>query len=296
MQYRVKKYKLCIVLLIIVIAFCGIIFILNSNSFEATIVQYDDISGSQAMFYTIETKSGDFIVVDGGTVGNAKYVREVIEKHGNRVSTWILTHPHPDHIGAFNEIYSDPQGIKINNIITIDMDYNLYKENAQAWDDFPTFERFCSLIKDENNIQYVHTGDVLNLHGFKMKVYNAYDDTTILYTKDLANQGSIVFKLCGKKESILFTSDVNGEVFSNKIIEQFGKELRADYLQMGHHGNWSITKEFATIVQPTAAFFDAPEWLMDDEKYDTKKNIRMMEDMNAIIYTFHTTPNTVIIH
>lgn len=79
MQSKVKIYKLCIVLLIIAIALCGIFYILNHNSFEATIIQHNDISGSQAMFYTIETKSGDFIVIDGGTVGNAKYVREVIE-------------------------------------------------------------------------------------------------------------------------------------------------------------------------------------------------------------------------
>ena len=57
-----------------------------------------------------------FIVIDGGTEGNADCVRQVIMENGGIVHAWFLTHPHPDHIGAFNQIYANPQGIHIGQI------------------------------------------------------------------------------------------------------------------------------------------------------------------------------------
>lgn len=65
-----------------------------------------------------------------------------------------------------------------------------------------------------------------------------------------------------------------------------------DYLQMGHHGNHSVTKEFVEKAQPSIAFFDAPDWLVEGENYDTKDNIKMVEDMGAIAYTYSTCPNS----
>lgn len=94
---------------------------------------------------------------------------------------------------------------------------------------------------------------------------------------------------------MLFCADVYDSTFCTKMIEQFGEELQADYIQMGHHGNHSVTKEFVLIVQPKIAFFDAPDWLVNGENYDTQKNIEMLEEMNASVYTYMDAPNSVMI-
>ena len=49
------------------------------------ITQYADVTGKQAMFYTIEPEDGGLIVVDGGNAGNEDYVRSVIREKGGHV-------------------------------------------------------------------------------------------------------------------------------------------------------------------------------------------------------------------
>ncbi len=80
----------------------------TSHTWEIT--QYADASGAQAAIYTVVRDDGKLAVIDGGWDTNADALREILASLGNHVDTWILTHPHKDHIGAFNVIYPDPQG------------------------------------------------------------------------------------------------------------------------------------------------------------------------------------------
>lgn len=95
----------------IVIVFCGFFFLKNRQDTPVfmeneegtwTITQYgrNDINMS---FYTIYNEQKGLIVVDGGWTQDAADVREVINTLGGHVDAWILTHPHQDHIGAFNQ-------------------------------------------------------------------------------------------------------------------------------------------------------------------------------------------------
>ena len=274
----------------------GLEYFFYEDGRRATIItQYSDMIGSQAMFYTIETIEGDLIVVDGGTTGNAEHVRNVIKEKGGIVSAWILTHPHPDHIGAFNIVYADLQGIEVDDIYAIDMDYELYKENARPWDEFNIFDEFVTLTENSENVHYLYTDDVIQIGGCELKVYNAYDETTIDISTDLCNIGSLVFEIFGENSSMLFCADVYGKAMSNKLIEKYGDELKATYIQMGHHGNNTMSHDFLDIVYPEIAFFDAPDWLISNTKYDTQSNINYMKSLGAEIYTYETVPNRVIL-
>lgn len=252
------------------------------------------------MFYTIELSKGELIVVDGGWEQNADQVRKVIKDKGDHVHIWILTHPHPDHIGAFNSVWKDPQGTEIDAVYAVDIDYDSYKKNAQEWDGFPVFEEFRSITAGSDKVYYVHTGDEVNVCGLDMKVLNAYEkEKTNALTTDLANDGSMMFKLTNKKESILFCADV-GVSMSDTIINDSKNDLKCDYIQMGHHGNGGLSEEFYQLTQPKLAFFDAPEWLMNPEDdshgWTTPQNKKIMESMGAKVVYYATTPNGIELH
>ena len=262
---------------------------------DILITQYGQNDGNQVNFYTIETIKGKLIVVDGGFETDEQYVRDVLAPKGNCVNAWILTHYHQDHVGAFCNIYKNPGGIKIGRIFAVKMEsLDRYVENAK-WDETYTVECFRNLGVE--NIKYLHAGDERKIAGVPIKVLNAEDDYVDEISNDLHNDGSLMFKVYGKTESMLFCADV-GKRMSNWIIEHYGDDLPSDYLQMGHHGNGGLSEKFYRMVQPKVAFFDAPAWLFDDTegKYTSAENRAIMEDMGARIYSFEGAPHTIQLH
>jgi len=58
-----------------------------------------------------------------------------------------------------------------------------------------------------------------------------------------------------------------------------------------------MTTAFYDHISPKAVFFDAPNWLMNDEtgKYDAWKMREYFEGRNVEIYTFQTGTNTIVL-
>ncbi len=259
------------------------------------ITQYGNNGGNQTDFYTIETIKGKLVVIDGGSETDEDYVREALSVKGNRVNAWILTNYRQDYVGAFCKIYENPGNIRISKIYAVSMaPLELYAKNAPL-DETDAFERFQELGIDK--INYLHAGDKRKVAGVQMKVLSAYDDYVDEISDDIHNDGSMMFKVYGEKESMLFCADV-GNSMSEWIIEHYGEELASDYLQMGNHGNGGLSEEFYRLVHPKAAFFDAPAWLFDsaEEQYTLQKNREIMEDMGAVIYSFEGAPHSVQLH
>ena len=72
---------------------------------------------------------------------------------------------------------------------------------------------------------------------------------------------------------------------------------RSDYIQMGHHGNGGLKSDFYKAVEAKGAFFDAPDWLMNDRsgRYTTLKNTYLMASNGAEIYSFSPTPKPIVL-
>ena len=145
-------------------------------------------------------------------------------------------------------------------------------------------------------LEFVHTGDELDLlGGLKVEILSAYSDRVDELSDDLMNDGAIMFRISGEKDSMLFCSDV-GKALTEELIDTYGDKLKSDYVQMGHHGYGGPKAAFYELVAPKAAFFDAPAWLINsDSKRSTKKKMDLMESMGCTIFTFFTAPNQIII-
>lgn len=260
-----------------------------------TVTQYPSETGNQAMCYAITDPLGHLILVDGGWPEDANGVMNLIEQNGGKIDVWILTHPHPDHIGAFNEVYAGGE-VEIGQIYTIRMDEDRYRQSAQWWDEIEVYERFLQLTQGDEKVAYIQEGDCIDLFGLQMDVYQGFDYEQLqsVGSKDLCNDGGMIFELSGKTESMIFFSDV-GACMSERMLTQYGEKLQADYVQMGHHGNGGMNPEVYDVVNPEVAFFDAPESLMTDMTLNAWAKKAHMEAMGSVVYDYSTAPNQVVI-
>lgn len=292
-----KKKVIGIIGIIILLLLGTAVLILKKNNFfakdEWSITQYGprDINSS---FYIIYNPKKGVIVVDGGWREDAVYVRSVIESLGNKVEAWILTHPHQDHIGAFNEIYPNLQGIEVKSVYTVDMATPECCMERASWDSVDSYVDFLEL--EVEDLQYVYTGDVLEICGLQIEILNAYGKHVEQYSYDYINDGSMMFKVTNKEESMLFCADVGVSV-SDYLLEYWGEKINVDYIQMGHHGYGGLNDSFYQMASPKVVFFDAPDSMMADTtgRYDNPEHVRLMEGMGCEVRSFHTMPNTVFL-
>ena len=258
---------------------------------EWTVTQYGP-RDTNSSFYTIYNPKKGLIVVDGGWAEDAAYVARTIKRLGGKVDAWLITHPHQDHIGAFNALWTHRRGIKIEKVYTVEMASPEDCEAVAAWDNTEAYREFLTL--DIPELTYVHTGDHLQLCSLSFDILSAFDEEVRTLSRDYINDGSMMFKVIGPQHSFLFCADV-GKSMSRSLYRRYKGLLNSDYLQMGHHGNGGLKKKFYTAVSPSIAFFDAPDWLMYDEtgSYDTPAKIELMESLGAQILSFNSAPNSV---
>lgn len=257
-----------------------------------TLTQHQDVSGSQANFYTLTSNSGKLILIDGGTENNADYVRQVIAENGEHVDAWILTHPHFDHIGAFVRIFTE-DGVEVDAIYDNGMDYKFYQAVAQEWDVIATYEAYLALTEGWQEITSLKAGDTLSFDNLTLTFFNSYYEGIEQIAEDIPNNGSLVFKAETPDRSMLFVGDCYAAGLADKWIRDYGDTIKADCVQMGHHGNNSLPIWFYEHVGADTVFFDAPAWLMEGEQYDAKENKAAMEQIAKTIYDYSTAPNVV---
>ena len=242
----------------------------------------------QSMFYTIKSSTGKLVVIDGGWRSDADLVRSIIRNNGNIVSAWIITHPHPDHVGALNEILkNNPTNIRIRKIYTIPVNRRAYKRTKKPWDGYETYDEFRCLTKGSGKLIYLKEKDVVDLIGLKMTVFNSWDKSVNELNANLCNQGSLMFKLEGERQSMLFCSDV-GKARQKQLIKRYKKRLESTFVQCAHHGNPGLSEAFYRYVKPDIAFIDAPRFVTHDTsgKDSAPSLICYFKNQRVKVYTF----------
>lgn len=261
---------------------------------EYLVTQYPDATGVQGTFYTI-TNENTLIIIDGGWADNADAVRKVIAEHGNKVDAWIISHPHKDHAGAFNAIYANPGDIVIGQIYDNGFDYDFIMAAGEPYDDITIMETYYALTKDATNVTHLKRGDVLDICGLTFSIYNAYDDTvlsTVGDEKDYQNNASLLFKVSSTDSSMLFCSDIKYDM-NELLLENYGDQIVCDYVQTGHHGNWSFSDEFYEKTGATVFFLDAPADITDNLDFPASALKNSLLEKNKTVLDFSTAPNTV---
>lgn len=261
---------------------------------EYLVTQYADATGQHGTFYTI-ANSSSLIIIDGGWAGNEEAVREVIKEHGNVVDAWIISHPHKDHAGAFNAICADPGDIEIKQIYDNGFDYDFIMQSGEPYDDITVMETYHQLTKDADNVTHLTRGDELTICGLTVEVLNSYDDITLSNVGgelDYQNNASLLLKISSANTSMLFCSDIKYDMDAY-LLENYVDAIACDYVQVGHHGNWSFSDEFYDRTGASVFFFDATSEITDSPNFPASTLKSRLLEQKKTVLDFSTAPNTV---
>ncbi|MGI9552864.1 MAG: ComEC/Rec2 family competence protein [Aurantibacter sp.] len=213
------------------------------------------------MGYIIKTDDGHVTVVDGGMPTSLQKVTGYIKQLGGHVHTWITTHPHLDHIGVLQEALFHRE-IQIDRILNSELneDWVLqYEVDNQP------------LVSNYNNrtaasripVIDVKKGEVYSVgEGVDLKILGVKNDSI---TVNAINNSSLVFKIESRSKSVLFLGDLGVEG-GDKLLKTVGREgLRADYVQMAHHGQNGVSLDFYKAVDADYALWPTPKWLWENK-------------------------------
>lgn len=224
-----------------------------------TLWQLPEQTRSQMMSYVLKTHGNRIIVIDGGTRGDAPYLRTFLEKLGNHVDLWILTHPHSDHVDAVVEIMKDPKGITVDRFYGSfpPRDWIAEHEKSSA----VTIEGWEAVAKEKSlTLVEPELGEMLTVDGVTIEFLGLKN---LEFTVNAINNSSIAFLVATGKTRILFTGDLGLEGGRKLLHSPFGKQVRADIVQMAHHGQNGVDKAFYEALAPKHCLWPTPKWLWD---------------------------------
>ena len=271
-----------------------------SASAQITQIALEDFG----MSYAIRLPDGRFIVIDGGRDFEPdrarlwKCLSEGSPEEKPVIAAWILTHPHSDHylcyIG-FMEEYGDRVEVEryILNFPEGDdfLHYPKLEKKDRRFEDASgktNIPKMWEQIRRSGGVAYMaHTGQRYSIGGANLEILASMDDT--IHRSSNINASSLVIRmeLCG--QVILWATDAS---FSDaRLPEKFGKYLKADILQVPHHGIQCGTAEAAMrgydLIRPSVCLLPISEYnaytAFSAHKESTKYLMTKVDSVEEII-------------
>lgn len=197
-------------------------------------VHFIDVDQGDA---TLVMGPGVTILIDAGRHDRNDVVPYLRSAGVERIDLLVGTHPHADHIGQF------PQVMGAFPVKEVWLSGDVHTSR--------TFERALDAILDsEAGYHEPRAGERTMIGDVLIEVIHPE-----VVTGDF-NNGSIGLRLVYGDVAFLFTGDAEAEAEAEMIAR--GHNLRAQVLQVGHHGSsTSSTEAFLREVQPQVAVYSA---------------------------------------
>ncbi|WP_301107370.1 MBL fold metallo-hydrolase [Sporosarcina sp.] len=211
---------------------------LANQALDELAVHYINVGQADAALLAFSENGEQFrILIDAGNWNSTDAVSYLREQHVDHLDIVVGTHPHADHIGQIDKI-----------IEQIDVDEVwLSGDTANS----KVFSRTLDAI-ELNDVGYYEprAGDVFDVGPMVIEVFNPDE------INGNVHEGSISLKLTYGDISFLFTGDAEAQT-EQKMINS-GYDLKADFLQLGHHGSKTSTSiPFLEAVNPKVAIISA---------------------------------------
>ena len=196
------------------------------------------------------SSDGRLALLDGGRPQDAEHVIEILEAitypEKPHISLWFFSHMHIDHYGLYREICKYPElseRIEVDAFLAHLLPEEFYSSVSREPN--PSFvEMRKMIIESEGRIckKYIQVteGEEYELGDLKFKVIHT---PTMEFAEQMnMNDSSVVYRLDVGNQRILFLSD-SEYVTSKDLMKNHLDEIKADVVQVGHHGCGNVSKE-----------------------------------------------------
>ena len=219
------------------------------------------------MAFVIVTRQNNAIVIDGGRPADMPLLKQYIG--GRHISAWIFTHAHDDHIsGIVDELRNnggrdfDVEAFYYNfppYSLIEDRNVPNYKYYCEELNEMlPAFAEVEPLIRDRAHI--VQKGDSITVDECKIDFIYTWHKGLV---SNIINDSSLVFKLIAPNKTVLFLGDLGAEG-GDLLFRESRHLLKADIVQMAHHGHMNVGMEVYAEIMPEACLWCCPEWLYNE--------------------------------
>jgi beta-lactamase superfamily II metal-dependent hydrolase len=227
-----------------------------------TLWQLPNQTASQMMSYVIRTVHGKVLVIDGGTAGDAPYLRAFLKNLDGHVDRWFLTHAHDDHFGALGEIFKSPEGLRIDTVYASMPDAAWINEVADP-SEKKAYAGFMAAAAQANRpLIELSLGQKIRLDGLVIRVLGVKNPEI---RKNPLNNSCVVLRIADQHKSVLFLADLGLDAGEKLLKSPLAKRLHSDYVQMAHHGQNGVSETFYKAVNPTYCLWPTPKWLWDND-------------------------------
>ena len=229
------------------------------------------------MSYAIRLPDGRFIIIDGGRefLPDAERLYNCLKEGSTdekpAVACWIMTHPHSDHFHCFipfMDNYGDNIEIESFMLNFPERDDTVHYPKLTAMD--PRFEdsspftnipkMYERIEKSGGKVYTSHTGQIYRFGECELEILSSMDDTIHVSNNINAISTFIRMKLGG--QVILWAAD--SHFSATKLSEKYGAYLKADILQVPHHGFQGGTAESEIngyrLIRPEVAFLPVSDF------------------------------------
>ena len=213
------------------------------------------------------------LVIDGGFPSEAPYLYEYLKELGGHVDTWFLTHFHDDHFGAFLTMLEEHPDITIDKVcFNFPSDEFILKYEPKQ--SCKMSEEWIAIFNQritQRGLPVVTAtlGDVYEYDkgNVTVRVLRTYNEAF-----PYINNSSTVFRFEVDGKSILFLGDLGVEGGRELLDIADPSLIKADFVQMAHHGQGGVDKECYEAIRPTYCLWPTPSWVwnnMGPGGYDT---------------------------
>ncbi len=243
----------------------------------ATITMIRGNATEQQLCIVIRSSDGKTIVVDGGMPNNASYLGNYIKTHGGRVDAWLITHAHQDHIGALLAILKNQKtqkaGTEFSQFAISDIYFSFaplefYQAHEETYRMPTVMDAFTTLSQQDPARLHSNSpaGTSFNVGNINVKIMNQPYMTTI----DSGNNTSIAYMITINGKRLLILGDMPYEASEILLKMYQPQDLKADIVQIAHHGQHGASLRFYQTVHPACALWPTPEslWAQRTQPFD----------------------------